>query len=84
MKTLTATMFVLALALVHGAAFSPALAQDDVGQEAGAATTTAPEDGTQDETLMEKLEKDFKETTTPTDEETDPIGSAEDAGRDLY
>jgi len=84
MKKLTATIFVLALALVHGAAFDPALAQDDAGQEAGAATTATPDGGTQDETLMEKLEKDFKETTTPTDEETDPIGSAEDAGRDLY
>ncbi|GFO81088.1 hypothetical protein [Methyloceanibacter sp.] len=84
MKKPTATIFVLALALVHGAAFAPALAQDDTGQEAGAATTAAPDGGTQGETLMEKLEKDFKETTTPTDEETDPIGSAEDAGRDLY
>lgn len=33
---------------------------------------------------MEKLEEDFKETTTPTDEESDAIGTSEDADRDLY
>jgi hypothetical protein len=34
--------------------------------------------------MIEKLEDAFKETTTPTDEETNPIGTTEDADRDLY
>lgn len=87
MKKLFATIFVLTLAAVQVPVLAPAFAQDgtgDAGQDAGAASAGAAEESTQDETFMEKLEGDFKESTTPTDEETDPIGSAEDAGRDLY
>lgn len=84
MKKLSATILALTLALGGGAAFAPAYAQDDDGQAAGDAATASQGEAAQDETLIEKLEKDFKETTTPTDEETDAIGTSEDAGRDLY
>lgn len=75
----------LAAALVVGLAATPTLARagDDATLNAG---TAADSDGdsAKPETMMEKLEDAFKETTTPTDEETNPIGTAEDADRDLY
>ena len=75
----------LAAALVIGFASTPPLthAEEDATEKAG---TSSESDGTsaKPETLMEKLEDAFKETTTPTDKEVDPIGTAEDTDRDLY
>jgi uncharacterized protein HemX len=78
-----AGLFVLALAVGLGFAM-PSFAQEDANQGASQPDAASGEDTTKDETLLEKLEEDFKETTTPTDEETDPIGTNEDADRDLY
>lgn len=74
-----------AAALVIGLASTPTLtyAEEDTTEEAGNGSDSA-EGSAKDETFLEKLEEDFKETTTPTDEETDPIGTAEDIDRDLY
>jgi hypothetical protein len=75
----------LAAALAIGLAFTPTLAhaEEDAAEKSG---TGSESDGSsaKPETLMEKLEDAFKETTTPTDKEIDPIGTAEDADRDLY
>jgi len=75
----------VAAALLIGLGSAPTFihAEDDPSEEAGKGSDSAA-DSTKDETMMEKLEDAFKETTTPTDQETDPIGSAEDADRDLY
>jgi hypothetical protein len=76
---------VLVLGLAVGLGFAmPSFAQEDSSQSAGKPDAASGEDTTKDETLLEKLEEDFKETTTPTDKETDPIGTNEDADRDLY
>lgn len=55
-------------------------------QDAGDSATAADpaEEAPKEESFMDKLKETFKETTTPTDEETDAIGTSEDAGRDLY
>ena len=75
----------LVLGLAVGLGFTvPSFAQEDANQGASQPDAASGEDTTKDETLLEKLEEDFKETTTPTDEETDPIGTNEDADRDLY
>lgn len=71
--------------LVAGLGFAPTLAVAQDGTAADSATTPgSAEEAPKEETFMDKLKETFKETTTPTDKETDPIGSAEDAGRDLY
>jgi len=85
-------LLVLTLTVGLGSFAGPSYAQDDASQDAGqpaassGGDTEASSDGDakKDETFLEKLEEDFKETTTPTDEETDPIGTNEDADRDLY
>ena len=73
---------ICAAALMVG--FAPTLthAEEDATENAGSGSDSG--DSTQDETMMEKLEDAFEETTTPTDEETNPIGTTEDADRDLY
>ena len=83
MKTLFAG--ICAAALMVGVGFAPTLthAEEDATETAGSGPASGG-DSTQDETMMEKLEDAFKETTTPTDEETNPIGTTEDADRDLY
>jgi len=83
MTKLSARFFAAALLMSVGSAPTFIHAEEDTGQEAGSGPASA-DDSTKDETMMEKLEDAFKETTTPTDQETDPIGSAEDADRDLY
>ena len=83
MTKLFAGLFVVALAVGLGSAPTLTCAQEDTKQEAGKGSGSS-EDSTKDESLMEQLEDALKETTTPTDEETDPIGTAEDADRDLY
>ncbi|WP_108680633.1 hypothetical protein [Methyloceanibacter sp. wino2] len=66
-----------------GLAPAPVHAQDEAA--GGSATAgDAAEEAPKEETFMDKLKETFKETTTPTDEETDAIGTSEDAGRDLY
>ena len=77
-------LLVLALAVGLGPFAEPSFAQEDANQGASQPDAASGEDTTKDVTLLEKLEEDFKETTTPTDEETDPIGTNEDADRDLY
>jgi hypothetical protein len=83
MTKLFARLFVAALMI--GLGFTPTLtyAEEDTPQAAGKDSDSA-EGSTKDETIIEKLEDALKETTTPTDEETDPIGTTEDADRDLY
>jgi hypothetical protein len=83
MTKLFAGLFIAALMISLGSAPTLTHAEEDAPQEAGKDSGSA-EDSTKDETMMEKLEDALKETTTPTDEETDPIGTAEDADRDLY
>ena len=83
MMKLMAGFFATALMIGLGSAPTPTHAEEGATQEAGKGSGSA-EDSTKDETMMEKLEDALKETTTPTDEETDPIGTAEDADRDLY
>jgi len=78
-----AGLLVLGLAAALGFAM-PSYAQDDASQDASQPDAASGGDTKKDETFMEKLEEDFKETTTPTDEETDPIGTTEDTDRDLY
>jgi len=83
MKTLFAG--ICAAALVIGVGFAPMLAYAEDATTGGAAEGgTEPAGDSKDETMMEKLEDALKETTTPTDEETNPIGTTEDADRDLY
>jgi len=77
-------LLVLTLAVGLGSFAGPSYAQDNSNQDAGQPAASSDGDAKKDETLLEKLEEDFKETTTPTDEETDPIGTNEDADRDLY
>jgi hypothetical protein len=62
-----------------GLATAPAYAQEESTDGAAAA-----DDASKDESMLEKLEDAFKESTTPTDEESDPIGTTEDIDRDLY
>lgn len=82
-----AGLFAAVLMVAAGFAPTPTQAQENATEETGTSADTnagASADSTKDETFMDKLEDAFKETTTPTDEEVDPIGTAEDAGRDLY
>jgi hypothetical protein len=75
----------LALAFTVAISYAvPSFAQEDASQSAGQPDAASGGDTTKDETVLEKLEEDFKETTTPTDEETDSIGTTEDTDRDLY
>ena len=83
MMKLFAGLFAAALMIGVGSVPTLTHAEEDATEEAGSGSGSG-EDSTKDETMMEKLEDAFKETTTPTDEETDPIGTAEDADRDLY
>jgi hypothetical protein len=83
MTKLSAGLFAAALMIGLGCAPTLTYAEEDAAEEAGNGSDSG-EDSTKDETMMEKLEDAFKETTTPTDEETDPIGTTEDADRDLY
>jgi TfoX/Sxy family transcriptional regulator of competence genes len=85
MKKLFAGLFVAALMIGLGSAPTLTLAGagEDTTEAAGSGADQA-KDSKKDETLMEKLEDAFKETTTPTDKETDPVGTTEDADRDLY
>jgi hypothetical protein len=81
MAKLFAGLFAATLMVGLGLVPTATHAQEDTTEESGNASA---EDSTEDETMMEKLEDALKETTTPTDEETDPIGTTEDADRDLY
>ncbi len=73
-----------AAALMIGLGSAPTLTHaEDATQETGTDLDLAA-DSTKDESMMEELEDALKETTTPTDEETDPIGTTEDTDRDLY
>jgi hypothetical protein len=85
MKNLFAGLFVAALMVGLGTA--PTLTHAGAGEnttEAAGSGADSAKEPKKDETLLEKLEDDLKETTTPTDKETDPIGTSEDAERDLY
>jgi len=82
MKKSSAGLTLLALAIGLSAFLMPAYAQDDSDQEVEEPASASGD--TKEESFLEKLEEDFKETTTPTDEETDAIGTGEDADRDLY
>jgi hypothetical protein len=84
MTKFVAGLLVLALAVGLGSLAAPSYAQEDASQDADQPAAASGGGTTKEETLLEKLEEDFKETTTPTDEETDPIGTNEDADRDLY
>jgi hypothetical protein len=83
MRKLFAGLFAAALIIGVGTAPTLTQAEEDATEKTGDGSESG-NDSTKDETMMEKLEDVFKETTTPTDEETDPIGTAEDADRDLY
>ncbi len=83
MTRFSAGFSILALTIGLSSFVAPAYAQEESGQDAGA-PAAASENTKKEGSFLEKLEEDFKETTTPTDEESDPIGTAEDADRDLY
>jgi len=83
MTKLLAGLFAGALVIGLGSAPTLAYAEEDAAEETGDGTDSGG-DSAKDETMMEKLEDALKETTTPTDEETNPIGATEDADRDLY
>ncbi len=83
MTRLSVGLFAAALLICLGSVATLAYAEDDATEETGGSTDSGG-DSAKDETMMEKLEDDLKETTTPTDEETNPIGTTEDADRDLY
>jgi len=74
-----------AAALLIGLGCLPTLtnAQEGTAEEAGKGSDSTG-NAAEEETFLEKLEDDLKETTTPTDAETDAIGTGEDADRDLY
>lgn len=74
-----------AAALLIGLGSLPTLtnAQEGTTEEAGKGSDLTGNTA-EEETFLEKLEDDLKETTTPTDAETDAIGTGEDADRDLY
>ncbi|ODS02757.1 hypothetical protein AUC71_13570 [Methyloceanibacter marginalis] len=78
-----AGLTLVTLTICLGSFVAPAYAQEGSGQAAGA-PAAASGDTKKEESFLEKLEEDLKETTTPTDEESDPIGTAEDVDRDLY
>lgn len=83
MTKLFAGLFAAVLMVGFGSAPTLTHAEEDTTEEVGNGSDSA-ENPTKDETVVEKLEDALRETTTPTDEETDPIGTAEDADRDLY
>lgn len=74
-----------AIALVMGLSAVPTLTHAEDGNTQGAEEEGKESAGdSKEEPMMEKLEDVFKETTTPTDEETNPIGTTEDTDRDLF
>jgi hypothetical protein len=83
MTKLFAGLFVAALMIGLGSAPTLTHAEEGTTEEAGTGSDAAA-GSTKDESMMEELEDALKETTTPTDEETDPIGTTEDTDRDLY
>jgi hypothetical protein len=83
MTKLFAGVFAAVLMVGLSYAPTPTLAQNDTADDSADAAQSA-EEAPKEETFMDKLKGTFKETTTPTDVETDAIGTAEDAGRDLY